>query len=365
MNGIWKYNALLPFVPKNDRITLGEGQTPLIRSRSIGKKLGLSELYFKLENLNPTGSYKDRFAAVLVSLMSSRRQNVCIATSSGNTGAALSAYCASAGIQCILVVVDGAPAAKIKQMQLYGAVIYTVKGFGKDVAVTEAVFKLLEDLTMKMNLPLPISAYRYCTVGMQGVQTLTYEILEETKSETGHIFSPAGGGGLTLSVIRGIKEYGERYKPRDLPKVHCVQPEGNDTIAGPLRNGKRKAQAVPQSTTHISGLQIPGIIDGNDVVKELPSLCGYGYTVKDEEVFEWQQRLAQEEGIFCEPAGAVALAGLAAAVQKQEVLPAESAVCLVTGSGFKDFRSVERNFKLPEMAVLPDINALEQTLITL
>jgi len=124
-------------------------------------------------------------------------------------------------------------------------------------------------------------------------------------------------------------------------RVHCVQPAGNDTIASALRAGKDKAVAV-QSTTAISGLQVGGILDGDHVIAACRSLGGQGYTVDDETVWSWQARMAREEGIFAEPAGAVAIAGVAQAVARGEVAANENVVCLVTGTGFKDERSLLR-----------------------
>ncbi|HEY4154331.1 MAG TPA: pyridoxal-phosphate dependent enzyme [Puia sp.] len=336
----------MPAIPAEFRLECGEGQTPLLKSRSIGDTLGIPNLYFKLESMNPTGSYKDRFAGVFVSLLQSRRQNFCLATSSGNTGAALAAYCAAADIRCVLAIVDGAPFGKVRQMQLYGAHAFMIKGFGKDTAVTAGVFAILERIAGSMGLPLPISAYRYCPEGMRGVQTIAYEILEETEGETDHIFSPSGGGGLTLAVARGCIEYSRQYVSR-LPKVHCVQPEGNNSIAGPLRGNLDKAKKIDFSSTAISGLQVPNILDGDEVISTCRTLGGNGYIVTDAEVFKWQRLLALREGIFCEPAAAVALAGLAVAVEKKEVFANDKVICLVTGSGFKDMQSVDQHFQLP------------------
>ena len=346
MKNIWHYESILPAVPEQYRVLLGEGQTPLVRSRHIGEALGIPNLYFKLENLNPTGSYKDRFAAVLASEMLAAGKKVCIATSSGNTGAALSAYCAAAGIDCILVVVDGAPLPKIKQMQLYGAHILMVRDFGKNAETTSRVFDDLEAICSARDLPLPISAYRYCPSAMDGVQTIVYEIAEELGQTVNHIFSPAGGGGLTLAITKGASV----VLPR--AKVNCVQPDGNDTIASQLRNGEMKAKSVSSSVTTVSGLQVASVIDGDLVIENCRKSGGTGYVVSDQDVFKWQQIMAQKEGIFCEPAGAVALAGLENAVAKNEVSETETVVCLVTGSGFKDMGSVDRNFNLPEVEIL-------------
>ena len=97
-SGLWRYAEWLDPVPESARLTLGEGGTPVVRSRRIGPSVGLKNLFFKLEITNPTGSYKDRFACTAVSDMVAQGKTECIATSSGNTGAALAAYCAVAGI---------------------------------------------------------------------------------------------------------------------------------------------------------------------------------------------------------------------------------------------------------------------------
>lgn len=347
---LWTYEPYLVPVDPSARVTLGEGHTSLVRSKRIGADIGLEQLYFKLESLNPTGSYKDRFAAAFIGIMRQRDQQLCIATSSGNTGAALAAYCAAAGIRCVLVIVEGAPLPKVRQMQLYGAETVSVKGFGRDSEVTASVFLELSHLSRQFGAPLPVSAYAFCTEGMQGVQTIAYELMDEIGPA--HIFSPAGGGGLTLAMAYGVQVYQPALQGVALPKIHCVQPQGNDTIASALRSGAVGGTAIAASTTTVSGLQVPNLLDADEVVRQCRRLGGNGYTVEDGEVFGWQKRLAQEEGIFCEPAGAVALAGLARAVAAGEVAGHEKAVCLVTGSGFKDMSSVERHFSLPEMPLV-------------
>lgn len=323
-------------------VSLGEGNTPLVRSRSIGPALGLKNLYFKLENLNPTGSYKDRFAAALVSEMVELGQKYCIATSSGNTGAALAAYCAAAQIKCVIVVVDGAPVPKLKQMQLYGARLLMIHGFGKSAEVTDVVMNHLQKVSGALNLPLPISAYRFCPSGMAGVEGIAHEILDALPGSV-EIFVPAGGGGLTLAVARGVMA-----KDR-LAKVHCVQPEGNDTIASSLRAGV-PASGVAHSTTLISGLQVANVLDGHEVIAACRQLGGTGQVILDTSALHWHKELAFREGIFCEPAGAVALAGVEQAVLHGELDPDASIVCLVTGSGFKDMATVESGFGLKQVA---------------
>lgn len=336
MKGIWKYSHLLPYIEESAKLTLGEGNTPLIKSRQLGRQLGIDHLYFKLEIVNPSGSYKDRFAAGAISGLVQRNINFCIATSSGNTGAALSAYCAAAGIKCYIAVVDGAPIGKMQQMQVYGAQTLMIKNFGIDPNVTSEVMHGLHIIAENFGSPVQISAYQYSSLAMAGVQTIAYEIAEDMPALGGQVFSPAGGGGLTLAIVKGFNKWKAIKPDFKIPKVHCVQPEGNDTISGPLRNGLSKAQPVPKSQTAISGLQVPNIIDGNEVLEACKGTRGTGYTVADSAVYKCQEDLAKMEGIYCEPAGAVALAGVLKAVENGEINKKDHIVCVVTGHGFKD-----------------------------
>ncbi|TWT65334.1 PLP-dependent lyase/thiolase [Allorhodopirellula solitaria] len=336
---VWNWSdRYSPTVDQDLQVTLGEGQTACVRSRRIGPALGIKNLYFKLESTNPSGSYKDRFAALAISHMLQREQNTCLATSSGNTGAALAAYCAAAGIRCQIAVVETAPLAKLQQMMAYGAEIQRVRGFGTDSAITNLVFDRLQQLAAQPQCELQISAYRYSPLGMQGVESIAFEIeaqISDLGRSVDHVFCPAGGGGLTLATARGFQKTSAR------PAVHCVQPEGNDTIASPLRNRCDQATDV-QCTTSISGLQVASVIDGHDVIACCSKSKGTGYTVSDAETFEVQKRLAQEEGIFCEPAGAVAMAGALNAFRSGQLDPEATVVCIVSGSGFKDATSIQQ-----------------------
>lgn len=336
MKGIWKYSRLLPQFNEKAKLTLGEGNTPLVKCSRLSSLLGLENLYFKLEIVNPSGSYKDRFAVCAVSDLAQRNINFCIATSSGNTGAALSAYCAAAGIKCYICVVDGAPAGKMQQMQAYGAQTLMIKDFGIDPEVTTEIMNGLNVIAENFGSPVQISAYQYSPLAMSGVETIAYEIAEEIPPFNGHVFSPAGGGGLALAMTKGFSKWKEVAPGFKMPRVHCVQPAGNDTISGPLRNGLNSAQAVSKSLTAISGLQVPNIIDGDMTLLACRATGGNGHIVTDELVYECQESLANQGGIFCEPAGAVAFAGLVNALRNGEIDKKDHVVCLVTGHGFKD-----------------------------
>jgi threonine synthase len=344
---IWKY-ADWWGAPPQAKVSLGEGGTPLVRSIRLGEELGLKQLWFKCENANPTGSYKDRFAAAAISHLRHDGKKICLGTSSGNTGAALAAYCARAGIPCVLAIVEGAPEGKLRQMLAYGAHLFRIKRFGSSPEVTTEVISGLRVLAGELGAGFEISAFSCSPRGMAGVQSLGFEIAEAFSGDTArapdmeiNVFSPAGGGGLTLAVARGFATAATHGAWPGRARIHCVQPAGNDTMATALRDGSGHARAV-ESRTAISGLQVGSVIDGDATIEACRRSGGQGHVVADERVWEWQARLARAEGIFSEPAGAVALAGVEAALARGELHPDDTIVCLVTGSGFKDERSLVR-----------------------
>ncbi len=333
---VWRYSEhFSPALPGENRLSLGEGNTPLIRSRSIGPSVGIDGLHFKIETSNPTGSYKDRFASLAISHMMARGEHTCLATSSGNTGAALAAYCAAARIRCRIAVVESAPTSKLQQMMAYGAQVERIQGFGLDPGITSRVIERIDGIARQPGFGLQVSAFKWSPLGMQGVESIAFELKEQIPDGFGHVFSPAGGGGLTLAVAKGAKKVDANFA------IHCVQPEGNDTIAGPLRDGAERARDVECNST-ISGLQVANVIDGDEAITACRESGGTGHTISDDKIYETQKRLALEEGIFSEPAGAVALAGALQAASRGEIDGSLPVICLITGSGFKDTGSIEK-----------------------
>jgi threonine synthase len=299
---------------------MGEGRTPLIDSARIAP----STLFFKLETTNPTGSYKDRFIAREVAHAIARGQRVCVATSSGNTGSSLAAYCARFGLKCIVAVNANAPAGKLMQMQAHGATVIRIPGFVTSAEITRSVFSQLQDLADAGETSLVVSAFRYCPVGMEGVRTIATEILRDLP-EVEHIFVPVGGGGLFVAVAEEVAAL------RPETKVHAVQPEGCPTLLTPFRDGSDTVLPV-DSTTKISGLSVPFDIDASRALQILRRTGGQAIGVSDEEVFAAQKEMFLCEGIFCEPAGATALAGW----RKAQLKAGATSVCVVTGHGLKD-----------------------------
>ncbi len=322
---------------------LGEGNTPLIASSSN------PNLLFKLENCNPSGSYKDRFAAAEVMRIVRFGAKSCMATSSGNTGSALAAACARFDMQCVIFVNQEAPAGKLAQMQAHGAKVVRVEGFASLPDVTERVFSDLRAMSRKLNIPLVVSAYRYCPEGMAGVESIAREIHAQRAGRIHHVFVPMGGGGLFSAVCKGSRSTGASGT-----MVHAVQPTGCLTAVASYLRGDSEIRSVV-STTRVSGLSVPHDVDAGLALGLLHEFGGMGIAVTDEEVFSAQEELLRQEGIYCEPAGATALAGYLQAIRAGKVNPAETAVCLVTGSGFKDPASIERAIAgNPSISIPPD-----------
>ena len=339
---LWRWSKWLPDVPPDKRLDLGAGSTPLVRSRRIGPAEGLEQLYFKLENANPTASYKDRFAAVAISHMLASGQTRCVATSSGNAGAAMAAHCAAAGIKCEVALIVTAPSGKVNQMLVYGADLYRVEQFGRDKNITRDTFERLRQRGARPGSAMQITAYCYSPIGMEGVKTISYEVAEQLEPPAEHVFIPVCGGGLALAVARGFVDLVDDRALVQSPRIECVQPMGNDTVAGSLRTDSDKATPIAKSTTEISGLQCPSILDGDELVDAAKRSGGTGHLVSDDAIYTMQNRLAREEGIFSEPAGAVAAAGAVEARRNGLISADAVVVCLVTGSGFKDPVSVDR-----------------------
>jgi len=131
-------------------VTLGEGHTPLVQSVRIASGLGLNRLFFKLENTNPSGSYKDRFAAAEVADVLASGGKGCLATSSGNTGSALAAFCARYNLPCVIVVGTNTPAGKLTQMQAHGARVLRVRDFLNSPLVAKMAFETLTDVAAEL-----------------------------------------------------------------------------------------------------------------------------------------------------------------------------------------------------------------------
>lgn len=338
------------------RVTLGEGNTPLVPSRRICHELGLKSLYFKLENCNPSGSYKDRFSAAQIDLVLRSGALSCLATSSGNTGASIAAFCARYGLRCAIIVGELVPPGKLEQMQAHGATLFRVADYDTSPEVGQKVLQFLLNFAKTHRVPFVISSYQHCPAGMSGVETLSAELLEQLGGEIDDVFVPVGGGGLFTAVCRGFLK-----KTSSVPRVHAVQTEGCSTITATWLRGDDEIRSVV-STTTVTGISVSYNVDGDHALRMLRQMHGVALAVNDDSIYAAQRMLLEREGIFAEPAGAAPLAGLIAALEAGQIGRSRRIVCLVTGSGFKDPGSISRAAaNRPAVWVAPE--DLEQTLL--
>jgi threonine synthase len=336
-----RYASLLPVQDTAILSTLGEGNTPLIRSGYFSRELNIPELYFKLENTNPTGSFKDRIMACEVSLMRQRGCRVCLGPSTGNAGAALAAYAARFGIRCYIFATENADAGKLQQMLFHGARVQRIQGFGVSSQHTEDVFAALKQVADRSGAHLVCSAFQYNALGMEAVKTISFEICEQLQDTPNSVFLPIAGGGLLSATWKGFQTFHHLGKIHRLPSMNGVQSAGCPTVTRAVQEGGRAPSPQP-SMTSIGALAAPFAPDGQLAVQSIVESGGWGYDPTDDEIYSAQRMLARNEGIYAEPIGAASVAGLIQAQRQKSIDPEDRIVCVITGHGFKDPESVAR-----------------------
>ena len=334
--GIWRWADRIDpagAIAPEARITMGEGPAPVVESVSIGPQAGI-ELWFLDLTGQPTLSYKAVFAAAAISDMVARKQSRCLLTSSGNTGSAVAAYCARARLPCTIAIADGTPLGKVRKMAAAGADIVEIADFGSDPAVDRRVLDILQTACdARDDTALLVSNYLMCPQGMLGAETFPYFLdADSGLPRIDHVFVPAGSGALALAVAKGFAHPQVGYDPA----VHLVQPEGCDTMASCLREGRDGGDEVRLAQTAVTGLKVPVLLDAEPAIAMARASGGTGFTGNDCEIYDVQARLAREEGILAEPAGAAAVMAAIKAAADGVVVNGQVAICLITGSAFND-----------------------------
>jgi threonine synthase len=322
-------------------VSLGEGGTPLLSSAHLSKALDLPELHFKLEGLNPTGSYKDRIAAVGISRLRELGKRAWAATSSGNAGAAIAAYAVRAGLEGHLFTLEKAARAKIAQILAYGPRVYAVERLGYDPEVEQATWRNIQALCDANDWGMLVTARRFSPHAMEGVKTIAYEICEQLGGAPDIVYVPVGGGGLLSATWKGFVEWHAAGYINRLPRMVAVQASGCDAVTQAWQAG-RDVEPIQGCTSAISGIQLTAPPDGDMVLRALRESGGWALSIPDDQTYQAQADLAEREGIFVEPAAAVTLAGLRADSAAKRWSSSARVVCLLTGVGFKDALALQR-----------------------
>ena len=338
--GIWAYAAHLPLADPAHIVSLGEGDTPLLRSGRLGAEAGLPKLYFKNEGLNPTGSYKDRIASVGLSTLRQLGLDTWATVSSGNAGAALSAYGAQAGADGYVFTLERAPRAKIAQIISYGPRILSVRGMGYDPKIDAKTWDNARKICEINNWLMLITARRYSPQSMEGAKTIAYEIGQGLKGEAPDVvYVPVGGGGLISSIWKGFREWRAAGHIDRLPRMVAIQPAGCDPLSQAWRE-KRAIKPLDDCTSAVSGIILTAPPDGDLVLNDLRESDGWAVSISDEITYQCQAELARREGLFVEPAAAITWAAVKADLAAGRLTGDETVVCVLTGIGFKDSKAI-------------------------
>jgi threonine synthase len=353
--GLWRYRAHLPLRDLANAVSLGEGNTPLLRSSQLEHEIGVGELHFKLEGSNPTGSYKDRIAAVGMARLRELGKRAWAATSSGNAGAAMAAYGVRAGVDGYLFTLEKASRAKIAQIMAYGPQMMAVERLGYDPEAEVETWANIRQVCTINEWMMLVTAHAFSPHAMEGVKTISYEIGEQLRGEMPDVvYVPVGGGGLLAAIWRGFVEWQAAGYAKSLPRIVAVQPSGCDAIHQAWLRGDSTVAPIPTSTSAISGLQLTAPPDGELVLQALAASGGWSVTVVDEATYAAQAKLARQEGLFVEPAAAISLAGVLADREAGRLKGDERVVCVLTGVGFKDANALQR---MVENVPMPMIKA--------
>jgi threonine synthase len=347
--GIFRHAARLPIEDTLGAISLGEGDTPLVDvSSTMARSLNGARVSIKCESANPTGSFKDRIAAVALTLVRERGLAGCVGTSSGNGGASMAAYSARAGVPAtVFALTDTAPQ-KLLQIAAAGGRVVRLAGLGHDAEATDRAADAIASAALRRGYFPFITARRFSPEAMEGAKTIAFELAEQAPDAT-VIYIPIGGGGLYSAIGRGYREI-ESELASGPPRLVAVQPAGCATIARVLR-GESALLDRPVETT-ISGLQVASLFDSVDVVETLAAARGHLVEVSDDQVWEAQAMLAREQGLLVEPAGATALAGAIADAASGRLAGDDRVIALATGAGWKDTRALERVAGAVDMAAI-------------
>jgi len=331
MSGILqRYVDLLPLTPSTPRLTLGEGNTPLLRLRRLGETLGV-DLYVKVEGMNPTGSFKDRGMVLAVSKALEEGARAVVCASTGNTSASAAAYSSAAGIPCFVLLPAGKVAlGKLAQAAVLGARVLSVRG-NFDQALDLAVRASKE---LGLTLVNSLNPYR-----LWGQRSGAWEVADELGEAPDWLAIPVGNAGNITAYFAGFVTYKNRGIIRNLPRMMGFQAEG----ACPLV----RKEPVDHPETVATAIRIGRPVSGKKAAAAARITGGGFYAVSDAEILETQHLLASSEGVFAEPASCAPVAGLIRLHREGRLPRGIRVVAVLTGNGLKDTETATRGIAEP------------------
>jgi len=320
-NNMWRYAAVFPDA---EPVTLGEGFTPLLRSRKY------PNLLIKDEGLNPTGSFKARGMSAAITMARHYGLKKLVAPSAGNAGGALAAYAAAGGLEAYVFMPKDVPIANRLEVEAAGANLTLVDGLISDCGRMVAECKDKEGWFDVSTLKEPFR--------VEGKKTMGYELAEQMGwSLPDAILYPTGGGVGLIGMWKAFEEMEQLgwIEPGKRPKMICVQAEGCAPIPKALQEGEGVSTMWPDAHTLAAGLRVPKAYGDFIILDIIRKSCGTAIAVSDDAIMEAVKEMASAEGIFPAPEGGAALAAYKQLLESGFLTAADKVVLFNTGSGYK------------------------------
>jgi len=326
---MWRYREVLPLAEGAERVSLGEGFTPLLPAPRLGATLGLPKLMVKEEGGNPTGSFKARGLCMAVSMAKALgATDVCL-PSAGNAGAALAAYAAAAGIDAHVFLPKDVARLFVMETEAYGAHVETVDGLitdaGRVCAAQAKEHGWYECATLK-------EPYR-----VEGKKTMGYEVAEQMGwSLPDAILYPTGGGTGLVGMWKAFAEMQAMgFVGTKRPRMFAVQAEGCAPIVKAFREGREEAPFWEKATTHAHGIRVPKALGDFLILRALRESHGAGIAVSEQEIVQGVKDAAACEGLFMCPEGGACVAAARKLKVSGHLSPDDTVVLFDTGTGYK------------------------------
>lgn len=316
---VWRYRAALP-LPDASAISMGEGMTPLLERQVRGQSVLL-----KCEWVMPTGSFKDRGASVMLSLLRAQGVTAVLEDSSGNGGTAVAAYAAAGGMAATILAPEATSPQKLLAMRAHGANVERIPG-DREATARAALARAREVF---------YASHNWHPFFLQGTKTLAYELWEQLGFRAPEsVIVPCGAGSNVLGLAIGFGELRRAGEITTLPRIFAVQPENCAPIAASFRAGAAELIPTPVSPTIAEGTAIARPVRPRAVLAALRESGGGVAIVTEAEIATATLELARM-GCFVEPTGAEAAAGFARLLAAGTITPRETSVLVLTGSGLK------------------------------
>jgi len=333
---IKEYAEYLPVSEDTPRLTLHEGDTPLIRLDTLSEKYG-SEIYAKYEGANPTGSFKDRGMVMAVAKAKEEGAHTVICASTGNTSASAAAYASRAGLNTIVVIPEGKIAlGKLAQAMMYGAKIVSIEGnFDEALKVVRKIAEEKKGITLVNS----VNPYR-----LEGQKSAAFEIVDALGKAPDYLTIPVGNAGNISAYWKGFKEYNEK-KGTKLPKIYGFEAAGAAAIVND--------EVIEQPETVATAIRIGNPASWNLATAARDESGGRIEAVTDDEILDAYEYLAATEGVFAEPGSNASVAGMLRSLENGGIEKGSTVVTVLTGNGLKDPQTaIDRITQKPK--VLPN-----------